>query len=291
MICVLIICVISVQTVDAIVIRNITFSIHAEFSDVVFGDALIDNYTLDSLTKCGVYCGVYNCLSFSYSNDTGICRIYSTSFPLCEPTPLANTPSPTPLPFYRELDYQQRFCPCNLDLNDGSWTVIHQRFDGSVDFERDWEKYREGFGNGPEGEFWLGLENIHTLTGERNTVLMVELYDVNDVRKCSYFDTFYVSPEADNYRLHVDGYVGTAGDSMSYHNEMQFSTMDIDNDLRDGGSCVVSFKGAGWLNDCLSQNLNGLYGFGTGPEYMCWRGFRDFNGLKKAKMLIKVKGT
>ena len=45
----------------------------------------------------------------------------------------------------------------------------------------------------------------------------------------------YVKNELDNYRLHNDVYNGTAGDQLiSDHSldEMQFLTMDRDNDLR-----------------------------------------------------------
>ena len=38
--------------------------------------------------------------------------------------------------------------------------------DGSVDFRRDWDAYVRGFGD-PEGEYWLGLENVHKLTKPR----------------------------------------------------------------------------------------------------------------------------
>ena len=43
---------------------------------------------------------------------------------------------------------------------------------------------------------------------------------------------FAVGNETDNYRLHVDGYNSntTAGDSLKYHDNMQFTTKDKDND-------------------------------------------------------------
>ena len=51
------------------------------------------------------------------------------------------------------------------------------------------------------------------------------------------FRVFAVENETDNYRLHVDGYSkdSTAGDSLlkqnRYHDNMQFTTKDRDNDL------------------------------------------------------------
>ena len=53
-----------------------------------------------------------------------------------------------------------------------------------------------------------------------------------------YSSGFYVEDESDNYRLHIDGYSGTAGNGILEENGswlldgMQFSTMDRDNDLR-----------------------------------------------------------
>jgi Fibrinogen beta and gamma chains, C-terminal globular domain. len=41
--------------------------------------------------------------------------------------------------------------------------VIQNRYEGTVDFYRDWHDYKHGFGN-IGGEFWLGLEKLHILT-------------------------------------------------------------------------------------------------------------------------------
>ena len=54
---------------------------------------------------------------------------------------------------------------CDLTTSEGGWTYVLNRFDGSVDFFRNWTDYKMGFGD-PSGEFWLGLEHLYHLTGE-----------------------------------------------------------------------------------------------------------------------------
>ena len=59
------------------------------------------------------------------------------------------------------------------------WQVIQRRDDYGEDrenFNRDWDDYKSGFGN-PDGEFWLGNENIYMLTNAEDYSLRVELED------------------------------------------------------------------------------------------------------------------
>ena len=44
--------------------------------------------------------------------------------------------------------------PVYCDMDNGAWTVIQRRINGSVDFKRDWTNYLTGFGN-PEHEYWF----------------------------------------------------------------------------------------------------------------------------------------
>ncbi|XP_074495795.1 fibrinogen C domain-containing protein 1-like isoform X2 [Sebastes fasciatus] len=44
---------------------------------------------------------------------------------------------------------------CDMSTDGGGWTVIQRREDGSVNFFRDWDAYRDGFGR-TTGEHWLG---------------------------------------------------------------------------------------------------------------------------------------
>ncbi|VDI25806.1 Hypothetical predicted protein [Mytilus galloprovincialis] len=44
---------------------------------------------------------------------------------------------------------------CDMDTDNGGWTIIQKRYDGSVNFQRSWTEYENGFGN-VKGEYWLG---------------------------------------------------------------------------------------------------------------------------------------
>ncbi|EDO34855.1 predicted protein, partial [Nematostella vectensis] len=65
---------------------------------------------------------------------------------------------------------------CELDTNDGSWTAIQMRIDGTVDFYRDWGEYQPGFGD-KAGEYWLGFNNIHAITSQRRCRVLFEMQD------------------------------------------------------------------------------------------------------------------
>lgn len=59
------------------------------------------------------------------------------------------------------------FVLCDMETWGGGWTHIQKRFDGSQDFTLPWRDYKFGFGD-LEGEFWLGLQNIYLLSGNKD---------------------------------------------------------------------------------------------------------------------------
>jgi hypothetical protein len=165
-------------------------------------------------------------------------------------------------------------------MTNGGWTVIQRRQDGSEDFYRNWEEYKQGFGN-RSGEYWLGLENIHHLTHNDSTLhIYMETFPNDNMNPFSAFaeySIFKVNDESDKYRLLVGGISGSCGNSLIYHNNNPFSTMDRDNDAWDDVDCAVAFSGAWWYKACHKSNLNGLYLNGTGADFgrgitwdLCW---------------------
>ena len=137
--------------------------------------------------------------------------------------------------------------------------MFQRRRDGSQDFNRIWTEYENGFGNF-SNEFWLGLAQMHRLTASTaRTELRVDLEDFTTERESTYaqYTDFGIGDTSSFYTLTVDGYSGTAGDSLSYHNNHRFSTFDrdLDNSIL---NCAER-HGAWWHDNCFHSNLNGRY--------------------------------
>ena len=178
---------------------------------------------------------------------------------------------------------------CDMETNGGGWTVIQRRADGSVDFFKNWNDYKLGFGN-IENEFWLGNDKIHRLTKRKNMMIRFDLEDTSGEKAYAEYNLFYIDGEKDNYKVHVGSYSGTAGDSFAYHNGGKFSTKDRDRDFK-SGSCAAQYQGAWWYKSCHQSNLNGRYLFGphgataTGVN---WYHFKGHNhSLKRTEMKIR----
>ncbi|KXJ75665.1 hypothetical protein RP20_CCG011294 [Aedes albopictus] len=131
----------------------------------------------------------------------------------------------------------------------GGWLVIQHRFDGSVDFYRDWAEYKDGFGK-VDGEHWIGLERLHQLTKNKNMTLMVEFVDIDGNYNYASYNSFAVGNEDEKYELKRLGeFVGSTGDSMRSGEKQRFTTRDSDND-KFGRNCAQDEGGAWWYAHC-----------------------------------------
>ncbi|KAI8487975.1 transmembrane receptor protein tyrosine kinase [Branchiostoma belcheri] len=156
---------------------------------------------------------------------------------------------------------------CDMDTDGGGWTVIQRRQDGSVPFDKTWTEYEQGFGN-PTVEYWLGLGNIHSLTTQKQNELYVYLEDWETNSRFARYSTFSVGDASSKYTATIEGYNGTATDSLDPStqdgrhsiNNRPFSTTDQDNDgvITD---CAGRFGQGGWWYtlSCGYALLNGQY--------------------------------
>uniref|UniRef100_A0A8C0JZF4 Tenascin n=1 Tax=Canis lupus dingo TaxID=286419 RepID=A0A8C0JZF4_CANLU len=161
---------------------------------------------------------------------------------------------------------------CDMTSDGGGWIVFLRRKNGREDFYRNWKAYAAGFGDRRE-EFWLGLDNLHKITAQGQYELRVDLRDHGKTAYAVY-DRFSVGDAKTRYKLKVEGYSGTAGDSMAYHNGRSFSTFDKDTDSAIT-NCALSYKGAFWYKNCHRVNLMGRYGdnnHSQGVNWFHWKG-------------------
>ncbi|CAK8694833.1 microfibril-associated glycoprotein 4-like [Clavelina lepadiformis] len=174
---------------------------------------------------------------------------------------------------------------------DGGWTVFQRRFDGSVSFDRNWDDYVAGFGS-LDGEFWLGLDKIHNLTNGRGCRLRIDIWDFENDHAFAEYSSFSMEDESDNYRLHIGGYGGNAGNSMTYNNNMRFSTKDSDNDVWSPGNCAVDNNGPNggwWWQRCGHARLNSVWGSdGNAGQNIGWYDWKDnWSAMKTTSMKFR----
>lgn len=137
---------------------------------------------------------------------------------------------------------------CDAQIAGGGWLVVQRRFDGSVNFYRNWAEYKEGFGE-LEGEFFLGLESLFHLTKSLPHELYVRLVDFNNNVRHARYDNFMIGSEEEQYMLKSLGtYSGNAGNALAYNLHDSFTTYDQDNDGWSQGNCAVYYLSGWWYN-------------------------------------------
>ena len=151
---------------------------------------------------------------------------------------------------------------CDQTTDGGGWTVVQRRMDGAENFFRNWTEYKVGFGE-LHKEHWLGNQAMYLLTSHafvKGSELRIDMQVKGESRRrWAKYSRFDVNGEYTGYSLHVAGFSGSGvGDKLSWHNNMKFSTYDVDNDIY-SGHCSMMYKGAWWYRGCHASNLNGIY--------------------------------
>lgn len=140
---------------------------------------------------------------------------------------------------------------CDSQTAGPGWIVVQQRINGKEDFRRDWATYKKGFGIF-EGDFFLGLENIHRLISTRRHQLYIYMERFSGAPSYARYDNFRINDESDQYRLSSLGaFTGSAADNLRSHLNHKFSTKDRDNDIS-SVNCAEIYNGGWWFHACMN---------------------------------------
>ena len=166
---------------------------------------------------------------------------------------------------------------CDGVTGGGGWLVVQRRQDGSVDFNRGWADYEDGFGS-LTGEFWYGLRPLHCLTNQGQWELHIDFSLTDGIRSYLSYSSFKIGPASSNYTLlSISGFKGTtSSDPFSDYplNGMPFTTKDRDND-KWSSNCAVKDAGGNaggwWYNACSHIFLNHQYKSTYGIYLSGWK--------------------
>ncbi|XP_071836160.1 uncharacterized protein [Apostichopus japonicus] len=150
------------------------------------------------------------------------------------------------------------------EMSSGGWTILQRRTSSSVNFYRNWNEYKHGFGI-PTGDHWIGNDKIYSLTQQTdiNYQLLIEKTNREGSTYHSRYSSFSISNERDKYQLSLGGYSGNAGNNaMGANSGYRFSTHDQDNDGSSTFDCAEKHQGGWWYAyDRSTGSSNHCYSF------------------------------
>ncbi|XP_059167557.1 angiopoietin-related protein 7-like [Physella acuta] len=179
--------------------------------------------------------------------------VFTRTILQCKKNNNTNVPERTLL----KLD-KDKLTLCDTKSDGGGWIIIQRRVLGDVNFTRDWNDYKNGFGS-VIGDFWLGNDWISNLTMMGYNELRIDMTQ-KGIKYYAHYDHFKVDNEAALYKINISSFSGNVLDKLNYHHGMKFSTIDRDNDLYSEHCAERYCKGGWWYNNCEFVNLNGVWG-------------------------------
>ena len=175
---------------------------------------------------------------------------------------------------------------CDMETDGGGWIVIQRRNAsmGWVNFTRRMIEYESGFGD-LDGEFWIGLKNIHELTNRQNVALKIRVWNDTENSVTWNYPFFQISDQSGIYAISTSVSRGSGDGSFSafgnegvynsrYNYRLYFRAYNSD-----FGNCALSRQTGWWFynNDCNYANLNGRHqqsgipGTDQVKERLVWR--------------------
>ncbi|KAG7164997.1 angiopoietin-related protein 7-like [Homarus americanus] len=186
-------------------------------------------------------------------------------------------------------------CQIHEEPGNYAWTVIlsRRRQTPQVDFARNWQDYKNGFGD-PDGEYWLGNDNIHALTGGGSYHLRLEATNLEGEKRFAEWEHFSVAHEDFQYRLRLHSYstISTLGNVFVEIDDVTFSTDDRDSDNWSKSCSASRGHGGWWFNRCGGVYLTSPIGnvnddFTLMSTWYFTKSSRSYVGLSEVKLMVR----
>ncbi|XP_046565173.1 techylectin-5B-like [Haliotis rubra] len=148
---------------------------------------------------------------------------------------------------------------CNMQYRGLTYIQMHK--DGSTNFNRSWQEYKDGFGDVTK-DFWLGNDKLVYLTNKRPQMLTFIFKDMSSTRQRVY-KHFTLSQDGLYTMTYQTSWGATlpekhGGDCLAELKGQPFSTFDRDND-DSLLNCAQEHKSGFWFKSCTPCNPNGVW--------------------------------
>ena len=149
---------------------------------------------------------------------------------------------------------------CDQETYDGGWTMYQRRVGGAVNFAKNWQDYKNGFGNngGNTTELWLGNENVYQILRSKGSTkweLQIETDGFDGRHYWLVASNFRINHESLRYSMmwkSVSASSAEIADQWNYHLLLTFKTVDNDDDEP---RCVNKYKVGWWYGRRLCNRL------------------------------------
>ena len=184
---------------------------------------------------------------------------------------------------------------CDQEADNGGWIMSQRRVDGTLNFTRNWQDYRDGFGTNGDGttELWLGNEKVYQMMqsyGNIKCELRIEV-DAFDGTSCWLVAAdVQMYSEGQRYKMEWgrirESESGLAA-NWEFHELLTFKAQD----KADGKEeCLRKYKGGWWYgNDCARIFLNGVYVNRADSTFtsISVRSFKFRTALQRSRMMFR----
>ncbi|XP_071836829.1 uncharacterized protein [Apostichopus japonicus] len=157
---------------------------------------------------------------------------------------------------------------CDKDLRSDGWTVIQRRTNGFINFNRNWDDYKHGFGF-LGSEFWLGNEKIAHLTNQKKYQLRMDFTNATGHSYHVTYDDFRIVDEWSQYSIQSLGEEGGNADPDPEWcpSNTRFSNSTCERRCTEPNTCITS--GSMESERCICPDGYMIQGEDCIPESQC----------------------